>query len=201
MFGPEPEGATPLSAEDRRALLADWVATRDDLNLAEQANIAAGRTTVMRGRPLRLDQVLDDTFVRRLHRRMFDQVWAWAGAYRTIELNIGVDPWQVPGAVRDLVADARFWLAPDVGWIAPDVALCKVHHRLVQIHPFVNGNGRHARTFTDVLTRSVGRPLFSWGAGTDLQEVSPDRAAYLAALKRADAHPDDLDDLVAFARS
>lgn len=200
-FGTDPDGATPLVDDERTGLLADWIATREELNLVEQQNVDAGLTPLLRGRARSVDQVLDDQFVRTLHRRMFGQVWVWAGKYRTTERNIGVDPRQVPVAVRDLLADARFWLAPDAAWITPDAALCKVHHRLVAIHPFPNGNGRHARGFTDVLARAIDRPPVTWGGAPDLQTTTPDRDAYLAALRIADRNPDDLGPLVAFARS
>ncbi|GMA23624.1 cell filamentation protein [Luteimicrobium album] len=202
--GPEPDGATPLADEERVGLIADWVATREDLNVVEQANVARGLTGVLRGRPPSLERALDDVFLRGLHRRLFGAVWSWAGTYRTTERNIGLDPWQVPVAVRSLLDDARYWLAPGVEWITVDQALCQVHHRVVAIHPFPNGNGRTARAYTDALARAAGRPVFTWGGGGDLQRATPDRGAYLRALRALDRGPEDsqaLDALVAFARS
>ncbi|GEL96054.1 mobile mystery protein B [Cellulomonas composti] len=198
----EPDGATPLDEDERTGLLADWVATRAELNLVEQRGVASGLAPLLRGRRPGLERVLDDQFVRDLHRRMFGAVWEWAGAYRRTERNIGIDPSGIAVAVRDLVDDARLWCAPATTWLTPDEALCKVHHRLVQIHPFPNGNGRHARAYVDVLARSMGHPLFTWGGG-DLQRMTPDRTAYLSALRRLDAVPDDaaaLAALVDFAR-
>ncbi len=198
---PEPDGATPLTDEERSGLLPAWVATRDDLNLAEQENIAAGLVNIGRRRHLSLADVLDDQFVRRLHTAMFGKVWAWAGAYRLTERNIGIDPAQVAMAVRDLVADAVFWFDPDAAWTTPDESACRLHHRLVAIHPFPNGNGRHARAYTDVVLRVAGQAPFTWGSGGDLQRENPDRSAYLASLRSADRNPDNLAALLAFARS
>jgi len=203
--GPDPDGATPLADEERAGLLADWIATREELNAVEQENVRAALAYLAspRRRPT-VDKVLDDAYLRDVHTRMFAQVWQWAGTYRTTERNIGIDPWQVPMAVRDLVQDARYWLAPDTTWITPDEALCKLHHRLVAIHPFPNGNGRLARAYTDLLARAAGRPLFTWGARGDLQRATLARDAYLAALRGLDRTPDDrqaLAALVAFARS
>ncbi|MGC5165483.1 mobile mystery protein B [Luteimicrobium sp. DT211] len=203
-FGPEPDGATPLAEEERVGLIADWVATREELNVVEQANVAGGLARVLRGRPPSLERALDDVFLRDLHRRLFGAVWSWAGTYRTTERNIGLDPWRVPVAVRSLLDDARYWLVPDVDWITVDQALCQVHHRLVAIHPFPNGNGRTARAYTDALARASRRPVFTWGGGGDLQRPTPDRGAYLTALRSLDRAPEDrraLDALVAFARS
>jgi Fic-DOC domain mobile mystery protein B len=198
---PDPDGATALSAEETAGLIPTFVATRSDLNLVEQANVAAGRRWAGRARATRtLQGILDDAFVRRLHREMYSQVWRWAGQYRTSERNIGIDPTGIAVAVRDLVANARYWVAPDAGWTTPELACMRVHHQLVAIHPFPNGNGRHARLFVDVLASRLGLPAFTWG-GSDLNATGPDRGAYLAALRRADRDPDDLADLLVFARS
>lgn len=197
---PDPDGATPLDHEERDGLIPAYIATREDLNGAEQANITKALVRLRRRR-LTTPDVLDDAFVRSLHKAMFADVWRWAGTYRLTERNIGCGPQDIPVKVRDLVEDARWWIGPEVDWISPDEALCRVHHRLVHIHPFPNGNGRHARMFTDLLARTSDRPPFTWGSGGDLLGPGPDRAAYLAALRRADRDPNDVASLVAFARS
>ena len=193
-------GATPLEPDERDGLIPTYVATRDDLNVAEQQNITQA-ILGLRHRRLSVETVLTDTFVRSFHKEMFASVWAWAGTYRTTEKSIGVDPVHIAVEVRNLVENAAFWVAPGAGWITRDQAVAKIHHRLVAIHPFPNGNGRHARAYCDVLMRQLGGAPFTWGAGADLQIDNPDRNAYLVALRRADANPDDLDHLVAFARS
>lgn len=196
-----PEGATPVSDEEAVGLIPTFVATRDDLNLVEQAGISAARRWAARSPAARTpDGLLTEHFVRLLHRRMYGSVWRWAGTYRATERNIGVDPADIAVAVRDLLDNARFWLAPDARWITPELACLRVHHQLVAIHPFPNGNGRHARLFADLLARSVGVSEFTWGGAT-LDGAGPDRAAYLAALRLADKDPDDLDALLTFARS
>ncbi|WP_448062133.1 mobile mystery protein B [Cellulomonas hominis] len=204
MGEPDPfvlEGATPLTPEETGGLIPTFVATRADLNIAEQTNIAAARRWVVTARAARtLAGVLDDRFVRRLHREMYADVWRWAGSYRPTERNIGIDPSGISVAVRDLMGDATYWLAPGASWITPERAVLRVHHRMVAIHPFPNGNGRHARLFADVLARLTGLAPFTWG-GSGLTAEGPDRAAYLRALRAADRDPDDLDDLVRFARS
>ena len=102
-----------------------------------------------------MESILSEKFVRQLHRQMYGTVWRWAGTYRTSERNIGVDPARIPVAVRDLVDNARLWVAPGPAWITPESACVRVHHQMVAIHPFPNGNGRHARQFTDLLTRRL----------------------------------------------
>ena len=189
------DGHTALSEEDRRGLLPAYIATRGELNEAEQANILRA---IGRARRPSVRQLLDDLYLRRLHGRMFGDVWRWAGRYRTVDTNIGIDWARVPVAVRDLVQDARAWVAaagPDVE--DADALTVRFHHRLVQIHPFANGNGRHGRVAADYLVQALGRPRFSWGAKHHLDDRAL-RAAYIAALHAADAG--DLAPLVVFAR-
>ncbi len=201
MTQPLPDGATPIIEDEAKGLIPTFIATRADLNVVEQTGIAQARAWAVRSPATRTPEgILSEQFVRKLHRHMYGKVWRWAGTYRTSERNIGVDPLRIPVAVRDLVDNASYWFAPETTWITPEMACVRVHHQMAAIHPFPNGNGRHARMFADVLARSVGVPQFTWG-GADLDSAGPDRAAYLAALRRADRDPDDLADLLTFARS
>lgn len=191
----DPPGTTPITWEEQEQLRPTWVTTRAELNEVEQENILAAQTWA--GRPRRPDQILNETFMLELHRRMFGQVWRWAGRYRTSERNLGVDHWQIRPDVRDLLADAAMWVGP-AAVVAPDEAAVRFHHRWVAIHPFPAGNGRHARQAADVLARSLGQPAFTWGRVT-LVEHGEARGQYLAALRAADAY--NLAPLLAFARS
>ena len=187
------DGHTWLSEDDRRGLRPAYVTTRGELNAAEQANILRA---VGRARRPSARQLLDDLYLRRLHGRMFGEVWSWAGAYRRVDTNIGIGWERIAVATRDLVEDALAWTA---AMSEPaDVVAARFHHRLVQIHPFPNGNGRHGRVAADYLVRALGEPRFTWGAAGDLDDAAL-RAAYIAALHAADAG--DLAPLVAFARS
>jgi Fic-DOC domain mobile mystery protein B len=136
--------------------------------------------------------LLDDLWLKQLHRRMFAGVWGWAGKYRTTERNIGVDSRQVAVSVRDLVADAAVWFRTEE---YPVAATARFHHRLVWIHPFPNGNGRHARLAADLCLRSLDLPALTWGR--NLRLSAPEvRRRYIDALRAADAG--DLMPLVAF---
>lgn len=189
---PESDGHTELSEEDRFGLIPTYIATRSELFDAEQRNI--GRA--LRGRPPSVATLLDDKYLRNLHERMFDQVWEWAGRYRLRETNIGLDPVDIPGGVRTLVDDAKAWVANETYEV--DELAVRFHHRLVQIHPFPNGSGRHGRVAADYLISSLGQAKFSWGAQLNL-DTDGLRAAYRRALQRADNG--DLVELIAFARS
>lgn len=197
-FFTEPaEAATPIDDSEVEGLLPSWIATRGDLNAAEQANIVRARQALARRRRLGTAVVLDEQFVRALHRMMFGDVWRWAGTYRLTERNIGVDPWQVPAAVVGLMADAQVWIQGSEPMDHDEVAVT-LHHRLVAIHPFPNGNGRHARELADLLLEALGRPRFTWGRGA-LAEPGEVRAMYIRALRAADRG--DLAALRAFVRA
>ena len=188
----EPDDATPLTPEERDGLLQSWITYRAELNLAEQRNIEAGATSAYRWR----GDVLTDDFLRRLHARLFGEVWAWAGDYRLTERNIGIDPARIPGEVRMVMEDARYWI-DNATWPLDETAV-RLHHRLVAIHPFPNGNGRTTRLMADLLAVRLGREPFSWGRAS-LTEIGDTRQRYIAALRTADNH--DIGPLLAFARS
>jgi Fic-DOC domain mobile mystery protein B len=177
----EADGATPIDPDEAEALLPAHIHTRSELNLWEQANIleAARWAERARGSPL------SDTGLRELHRRMFVETWRWAGRYRTSDKNIGVHWPAISTEVRNLVDDGRHWL--EHGTHELDEAVARLHHRLVKIHPFPNGNGRHARLWCDMVLRANGRPPFEWKS-RDLDSDGEPRRAYIAALRAADGH-------------
>lgn len=191
---PAGDGHTPITPEEAAELIPSWIATRDDLYRAEQDNIASGLLNVA---PT-ATALLDDVYLRRLHRRMFDRTWGWAGRYRTREMSLGIDPVQIGPAVRELVGNVSVWVDQDV--FAVDEVCVRFHHQLVSIHPFVNGNGRHSRIAADLLARALGRSEFTWGAGLGLDTPAL-RAEYQRLLQVADRDRDDVKSLITFARS
>jgi len=192
----EPPGATPLEEEELEGLRQAWITTRSDVNEAEFDNIVKAQQGWDRRR-LDLERLLDDKMVRDLHRDMFGDVWRWAGTYRRTEKNIGIDPTDISVEVRNLVEDAKYWFdTSDSATL--DRAAVRFHHRLVSIHPFPNGNGRHAREIADRVLRAVGRPPFTWG-GAGLGTDNEVRSTYIRALGQADLG--DLSALEAFVRT
>ncbi len=185
------DGNTPLDVDEQDGLRPTWIRTRSDLNQAELDNILEGRRQVRV--PAEASGVLDDVWLRRLHKRLFGDVWTWAGTYRRTERNIGIEPSRIGVAVRDLVADAALWIEQEPF----ELAGARFHHRLVAIHPFPNGNGRHARVATDYLGAALNAPTPTWGAGV-ARPVAELRRAYLAALRAADRDRDDLERLTVF---
>lgn len=178
----EPEGATPLDPDEIEGLKFKHITTRGELDELEQANITQGLRWLSRRRG---SDVLSDDFIRTLHKRLFGDVWAWAGSYRLREKNIGIDPFQITVQLRYLLDDALYWA--ENGTYEPFEAAARFHHRMVQIHPFPNGNGRHARIATDVyLEKHFTHPPIEWASGFDLQADNDRRTAYIAALRAAD---------------
>jgi Fic-DOC domain mobile mystery protein B len=197
-LGPEPDGATPLDEDELSDLIPDFVATRGDLNLVEYENITKAlpwsRAQATRGGAA---AVLAYGFLFELHRRMFGDVWKWAGTQRRRLTNIGVDPAQISEQVKQTLDDASFW--HDQGTCSADELAARLHHRLVAVHPFPNGNGRCTRLVADLYLLSIGEATFSWGAGGRLDEDGAARDLYLEALRAADAG--DYEPLLGFARS
>ncbi len=195
----EPEGATPLGPDELLGLIPTWVSNRAELNMVEQDNIVEAMHWAF-GQRWTVDSLLTEDSIRQLHRRMFGDVWTWAGARRQRETSIGIAPNQIVVQLPNLLADARVRIesTQDLPQAADEIAVW-LHHRLVRIHPFPNGNGRHARLVADLLVVALGGRRFTWG-GVDLTGVGEARSAYLLALRRADAEF-DYAPLLAFARS
>jgi Fic-DOC domain mobile mystery protein B len=199
--GYQPEylpGATPLDPNEVRGLIPTYISTQGELNALEQENIL--RAEAWLGRRRKLDDILNESFLIRLHTEMFGDVWRWAGKYRTTDKSIGV-PWQqVPTAVHNLLENTRYQIENRVYPL--DEIAARFHHRLVEIHPFANGNGRHARYATDALLTALSAPTFSWGRKRDPEGIDRRgviRDVYIAALKEADAKR--IAPLLAFVRS
>jgi Fic-DOC domain mobile mystery protein B len=196
----EPSGATPLSDEERRGLRLP-VLNRAELNQVEAENISRAMTWLfLSSRRPRPALVASETWLVGLHRRMYDQVWTWAGKYRTSDRNLGVPHWQVRMDMRTLEADAQTWLADtSPARFGIDECAIRFGYRLVVIHPFPNGNGRWSRLASDAFAVSLGGRRFTWG-GASLAEPSKVRHRYIAALQTAD-RGGEFEPLTAFARS
>lgn len=139
----EPDDATPLTREEREGLLQTWITHRRDLNEAEEENIIAGAAWARRGRASSPEALLNDGFIRALHKRMFGDVWRWAGNYRQTERNIGIDAYRIAAELAILLDDVRYWVANET--YAPDEIAIRFHHRLVAIHPLGRGTLQTSR--------------------------------------------------------
>jgi Fic-DOC domain mobile mystery protein B len=195
MTGPldsQDDAATALTEEEKEGLIPSYIAFRSELNEAEQANILQAEVW---GSSRKRD-VLDEKMLNTLHKQMFGNVWRWAGNYRRTGKNIGVDAYRIPLELRQLIDDCRYWIGNNT--YKQDEIASRFHHKLVWIHMYPNGNGRHARLATDILLTSIGKDRFSWGKD-NLIDIGTTRTRYIDALRAADNH--DFAPLFAFVRS
>ncbi len=189
-------GQTPLDEEEKRDLIPSLV-TREDLDAFEQENILEARKWVMQKATLAKLDVFSEKFLLNLHKRMYGHVWKWAGTFRKSNKNIGVDRIYITTELHQLLGDAQYWLEHKTYPIS-DLAVI-FHHRLVKIHLFPNGNGRHARMCADVIIAKFGGEKLSWGGNSDLTKPDEIRTRYIAALREADSG--NYEPILAFARS
>jgi Fic-DOC domain mobile mystery protein B len=189
-----PPGATPLTAEEEEGLIPTHITLRTELNELEQANILEAETWLLTSRSRKT--VVDTAFLRELHRRMFGQVWKWAGQYRQADRNIGVHWPKISFETETLCREVDYWCKEKV--YPPDDLAVRFHHKLVWIHCYPNGNGRHSRLASDILLTELGGARFSWGIA-NLDKPGDVRRRYIDALHNADDN--DFGPLLAFARS
>lgn len=190
-------GNTPLTP-DELAQLIPSLGTKEELNQFERLNILSAREWAMGTRVMKREDPLSEPYLRELHKKMFDATWKWAGKYRTTEkINLGVPVHEIRERIPALLADTLYWIANKTFDL--DEIAVRFHHGLVSIHPFPNGNGRHARLVADVIVVKNGREPFTWGP--EELDDEPDRDEYIRLLKLADANHDDMSGLVNFARS
>lgn len=182
-----------MDPDEIEGLIPRHITLQRELDEYEQANILAAQEWAEKRIA---KQLLSESYVRKLHQRMFDKTWQWAGQFRTTEKSIGVDPVLISVKLRDLLDEVKCWR--EFNTYPIDEQAARLHHRLVLIHPFPNGNGRHARLMTDAFLRSCGVAPFTWGR-INLVNASATRTAYIAALQAADQR--DYGPLLAFVRS
>jgi Fic-DOC domain mobile mystery protein B len=187
-----PEEATPLEPEDIFDLIPTHITTHEQLNAWEQKNIISAQKWARKEK-----DILSVSFIQLLHKQMFNETWKWAGKFRQSGKNIGVDWPIISVELKKLCDDVAYQLQHKI--FPVDEIAIRFHYRLVWIHPFPNGNGRHARLMADLLIMQQGRPRFSWGMGQDLYKATPIRKQYINALRQADQG--DYSKLIDFART
>ena len=190
----EAYGQTPLEEEEKEGLLIPSISTKEELDEFEQQNIEEAIQWTI-GKSMRVETILTEKFIKTLHKRMYANVWNWAGEFRKTDKNLGIDKWQIPSALKVLCDDTIYWISNNS--FTPDEIAIRFKHRLVSIHCFPNGNGRHSRLMADLIAEKVfNRPSFSWGSKKNSTDA---RTAYLNAVKLADKN--DYGSLIEFARS
>ncbi|MDI6766938.1 MAG: mobile mystery protein B [Bacteroidota bacterium] len=187
-------GQTPIDEDEKEGLLIPTITTRGELDEFEQLEVEKAMEWT-RERKFSLQQILTEEFVRELHKKMFEDIWKWAGQFRTSNKRLGVDKNQIRTEIKKLLDDCRYWIDHKV--FAEDEIAVRFSHRFVTIHPFSNGNGRHSRLIADILVSHGFGRSFSWGS-VNLKAQGAARSAYLKALRKTDEN--DYQSLIEFAR-
>jgi Fic-DOC domain mobile mystery protein B len=190
------KGQTPLTEEEMKGLLIKSITTHGELNEQERLNIEQAISWTLR-RKFEGNDILTEQFVRDLHKKMYSDVWRWAGYFRLSEKNIGVDYYQIAVTLKTLLDDTLYWIN-NKSFSSDEIAI-RFKHRIVSIHCFSNGNGRHSRLMADVIIQHIFKePVFTWSRA-NLVAAGEARKLYLSSLREADKG--DYIDLIKFARS
>ncbi len=184
------DNSTPLTPDEKEGLKLTWITLRSELNEAETRNILEAQMWLLKNMN---KDIFSIDFLCKLHKKMFGKVWDWAGKFRTSERNIGYSPYEIPVRLMYLFDDVKFWILNKT-YSEIEIAV-RFHHRLVQIHPFPNGNGRISRIMADLAMQKMGKNPLYWG-NCNLSEVSELRKKYINALQKADNG--DYAELIAF---
>ncbi len=187
------EGATPLELDEIQNILPQHISTQKELDEVEAENIIQAQQWAFSRR--RTD-IFTVPFILKVHKKMFGNVWKWAGKYRTCSTNIGVEPYRVPFELSKLLEDTKFWIQHST--YSLDEIAARFHHKLVWIHAFPNGNGRHARLMANLLLYQYSQPVFSWGR-SNLTKQGTVGKIYIEALRAADKN--NIVPLLKFVRS
>ena len=189
-------GQTPLDEDEKEGLLIESISSRGELDEFEQLNIEKAIEWSISSKFVE-KIILTEGFVKTLHKQMFSEVWSWAGQFRKSNKNIGVD-WTIIGIeLKKLLDDAEFWIKNSS--YNPDEIAIRFKHRLVKIHCFPNGNGRHSRMMADIIIESIfEKDVFDWRYSSMVQ-ADATREEYISAIKKADGG--NIEPLLDFARN
>ena len=189
------EGQTPLDEDEKEGLLIKSITTRGELDEFEQFNIEKAIQWTL-GKKWEPEYILSEDFVKELHIRMFKEVWSWAGEFRKTNKNIGVDKYQIGVSLKQLLDDGLYWLKNKT--YSDDEFAIRFKHRIVKIHCFPNGNGRHSRLIADIIISKIfGKSVFTWNSA-NLNKKGEARSNYLTAIRLADSG--DIKPLINFAK-
>ncbi len=190
------DGQTPLDEDEKNGLLIKTITTQGELDEHEQRNIEKAIEWTIRNK-FKTAKILDEKFIKELHKKMFSDTWKWAGDFRQSEKNIGVSWIKIPIELRSLLDDTKYWI--ENATYPPDELAIRFKHRLVNIHCFPNGNGRHSRIMADIIISSVyDRDVFTWHH-SNMVKAGEVRAKYIAAIKKGDIG--NIHQLIEFARN
>lgn len=190
------DGQTPLAEEEKEALKIKAITTQGELDEFEQLNIEKAVEWTIRTK-FKPENILTEKFIKDLHKRMYGDVWKWAGKFRQTEKNIGISWIQISLELKNLLDDTKYWIENKT--YTPEEIAIRFKHRIVSIHCFPNGNGRHSRMMADIIIESIfGKDIFSWHQ-SNMVKANEIRKAYIDALQKADNG--NIEPLIEFAKN
>ena len=177
------EGQTPLDENEKEGLKIKSITTQGELDEFEQLNIEKAVEWTIRTN-LNAEKILTEKFVKDLHKRMYGEVWKWAGEFRRSEKNIGITWTRIGSELKNLLDDTKYWIENNT--YSPEEIAIRFKHRIVSIHCFPNGNGRHSRLMADIIIESIfGKEIFSWHQ-SNMAKADETRKEYINSLREAD---------------
>lgn len=177
------DGQTALDEDEIEGLKIKSITTQKELDEFEQLNIEKAVEWALLSK-LKYEKVLTEKFVKDLHKKMFGDVWRWAGTFRKTDKNIGINWSQIRTELKVLNDDTKYWIENKT--YSPEEIAIRYKHRIVAIHCFSNGNGRHSRMMADIIIESIfGKEAFSWH-NSNMVKADEARKTYILALKKAD---------------
>lgn len=177
------DGQTPLDEDEKEGLKIKSITTQKELDEFEQFNIEKAVEWTLRV-TLKPEKILTEKFIKDLHKKMYGDVWRWAGEFRKSNKNIGINWTQIGIELKNLIDDTTYWLENKT--YSPKEIAIRFKHRIVAIHCFPNGNGRHSRMMADIIIESIfGNEIFSWQK-SNMLKADETRKVYITALKEAD---------------
>ncbi len=190
------DGQTPLDEEEKEGLKINSITTQGELDEFEQLNIEKAIEWTIHAN-LKAEKILTEKFVKGLHKRMYGDVWKWAGEFRRSEKNIGI-PWtQIGIELKVLLDDTNYWIENNI--FSPEEVAIRFKHRIVSIHCFPNGNGRHSRMMADIIIENIfGEEIFTWHQ-SNMVKADKKRKEYIKTLRVADKG--DINPLIKFAKN
>ncbi|MFK7058586.1 mobile mystery protein B [Flavobacterium oreochromis] len=189
-------GQTPLSEEEMEGLKILSISTRGELDEVEQLNIQKAIEWTIRLK-IKPEQLFSEKFVLDLHKKMYGDVWKWAGTFRKSEKNIGIKSYYIAIQLKQLLDDALFWFNNNT--YSKEETAIRFKHKLVSIHCFPNGNGRHSRLMADLIVQKLYKDnYFTWG-NSNLITANEMREKYIKSLREADNQ--NYNPLIEFAKS
>lgn len=189
-------GQTPLNEEEKEGLKIKSITTQGELDEFEQLNIEKAVEWTIHTN-LKPERILTEKFVKDLHKKMYSDVWKWAGEFRKSDKNIGIKWMQIGVELKNLIDDTKYWIANNT--FSPEEISIRFKHRIVAIHCFPNGNGRHSRMMADIIIESIfSKKLFSWH-NSNMVNADETRKEYIVSLREADNG--NINPLIEFARN